>query len=236
MSEAVEHRNLTDAWGRTITRVVPSDPVFDEWVGGVKPSREAVLWAKQGMGALVCEGMPYDESYFAKYQRMNLTEMGRRITEARCDLVARHAGGASHVLDCGIGSGAFILGRSGWTWGYDVNPVGITWLKEWGRWKDPYERPFPTVTLWDVMEHIPEPKKLLDNVKRWVFMSCPIWPGPGAPTRDWKHYKPHEHCWYWTEGGLISWMAGHGFACREATAMETVIGREDIGTFAFERA
>lgn len=234
MSEALQ-RNPRDARGRVIVRVVPSDPVFDSWVGGVQPTSEALLWARQGMGALVVDDLPYDEAYFAKYQKMNLTNQGRRITEARVDLVARHAGGASHVLDVGIGSGAFIMGRAGWTYGYDINPAGVLWLKERGRWKDPYEKPFPAASLWDVLEHIPQPKRLLDNVKRWVFMSCPIWPGDGAPSRDWKHYKSNEHCWYWTKDGLVAWMREHGFECREATAVETTLGREDIGTFAFER-
>lgn len=218
----------------------PSDPVFASWVGdaGVAAIGHELVWAPQGMGALCTTNPPYDSAYFEKYRRYTLTAMGRAITAARIDLVRRHAGGAAHVVDVGIGCGDFIMARGGWTWGYDVNPRGEAWLRENGRWLNPYERPsmLGAVTMWDVLEHIAVPHRLLDLVKRWVFLSLPIVPGSEPPSTSWKHYKPEEHCWYWTESGLVLWMAAHGFVCREMNRVETELGREDIGTFAFERA
>ncbi len=39
--------------------------------------------------------------------------------------------------------------------GYDVNPVGVQWLKLRGRWIDLYTADaFPALTFWDSLEHI----------------------------------------------------------------------------------
>jgi hypothetical protein len=50
-----------------------------------------------------------------------------------------------------------------------------------------------------------------------------------------RHFKPGEHYWYFTTAGLIAWFWKLGFTCREANSMETMAGREDIGTFVFQR-
>jgi hypothetical protein len=75
----------------------------------------------------VPESRPYDEQYFAKYQRLADTETGRALTQSRIELVERHYHGP--VLDVGIGAGQFVSSRPG-TLGYDVNPAGIAWLNE----------------------------------------------------------------------------------------------------------
>ena len=39
---------------------------------------------------------------------------------------------------------------------------------------DPYVVPFEAMTLWDVLEHIPDFQALLANVREWLFVSLPI--------------------------------------------------------------
>lgn len=220
----------------TVSSESPRDHVFEAWEREESAiERDGFVWLPEhGMGRLRVSDPPYDQNYFENYVRMAGTPMGRALTSARVDVVRRHTDG--HVVDVGIGCGAFIAARMGWTWGYDVNPAGIAWLHSTGRWCDPYEAPVDAVSLWDVLEHIPDPLALLRNVRRWVFMSLPIVPGDGPPTAEWKHYKPREHCWYWTAEGMVRWMAAHGFELRHRSAMETRLGRQDIGTFVFQRA
>jgi hypothetical protein len=230
VSEAAE----MDKSVRSVEVITPHCAIFERWLGRTPNFENGLEWAPQGMGALRVVDPPYDAGYFENYKKLANTSMGTKITAARIELV-RQWYGDGHVIDVGIGCGSFIQTRGGWTWGYDVAPHGIRWLEMNARWMNPYERKIAAVTLWDVLEHIPDPKKLFDNVTGWVFMSCPIVPGAGPPAEDWKHYKPREHCWYWTHAGLVSWMDEHGFDCKSATKTETLLGRVDIGTFAFRR-
>lgn len=210
---------------------MPTDRPFNLWTR----SEPGLVWLpSRGMGRLRVNEAPYDEAYFAKYQGYARTEQGKKITAARVDLVRQHTDG--HVIDVGIGCGDFINTRLGWTWGYDVNPEAVQWLHAQGRWRNPYEDgPHNAISLWDVLEHIPEPQRLLDNVARFVFVSLPIVPGEGPPSPTWKHYRTDEHCWYWTHTGFVRWMKEHGFTCQHMSHMETLLGREDIGSYVFER-
>lgn len=206
----------------------PADPTFDAWA-----STQLVWLPERGMGRLCVTEAPYDDGYFEKYRRYAATPMGRAITAARVDLVRRFTD--RHVVDIGIGCGAFVSARGGWTWGYDVNPAGIAWLRAQGRWADPYTEPVESLSFWDTLEHIPEPAVLLARVRHLVFASLPIVPEGGPPAPDWKHLRRDEHCWYWTDAGFRSWMGAQGFRCLEANGMETVLGRSDIGTYVFQR-
>lgn len=208
---------------------MPRCAVFDRWA-----DRELVWLPELGMGRLRVEQAPYDATYFQKYERYARTPLGVALTEQRVRLVNRFTD--EHVIDVGIGAGAFVQARGGWTWGYDVNPEGVRWLHDHARWRDPYVGgPHNAMCFWDVLEHIAEPARILAQVRRFVFVSLPIVPGDGPPSPSWKHYRPDEHCWYWTRRGFVAWMAEHGFTKRLYTDFETQLGRQDIGTFVFER-
>jgi hypothetical protein len=204
------------------------DATFHEW------ATAGLVWLpERGMGFYPVAEQPYDAAYFEKYERYAATEMGRAITAARVALVHRHAPAAT-VVDIGIGSGDFIAARGEWTYGYDINPAGVAWLQS----RDLYAHAPTTaeaLTFWDSLEHLPDAAAFVASARRWVFCSLPIVPGDGPPRMDWKHFRPTEHCWYWTYRGLIKWMEEQGFACVEHNTMETLLGREDIGTFAFKR-
>ncbi|HEX6924345.1 MAG TPA: methyltransferase domain-containing protein [Longimicrobiaceae bacterium] len=201
--------------------------VFQRWAS------EGLVWLpERGVGFLRVTEAPYDAEYFAKYERYAETPMGRAITKARLDLVRRHT--KTRILcDVGIGCGAFAEAAD--CCGYDINPVGEAWLRKNGRWLNPYETRVDAVTMWDTLEHIADPAPLLANVRRWVFVSLPIVPGDGPPPLDWKHLRRDEHTLYFTRDGLIRFMDAHGFACVEHSTAESLLGREDIGSFAFKR-
>ncbi|MCK1460904.1 methyltransferase domain-containing protein [Bradyrhizobium sp. 2] len=202
--------------------------------------RRLTWWPELGVGFYPIEAgvEPYDADYFERYQRQADTEIGRALMQARVDFVNRHFAGA--VLDVGIGSGAFIDRRNAasggrrTTFGFDVNPIAAAWLKSRALWLDPYQGQVPAVTLWDVLEHIPDFGALLDRVSAWVFVSIPIFTSAQHVLRS-KHFRRDEHVWYFTSEGLIRTFDGCGFDLAAMNTVETDLGREDIGSFVFRR-
>jgi len=198
--------------------------------------RRLTWWPEIGIGWYPVEAgiEPYDAEYFDRFDRDARTPLGRALMMARCDFVDWHYQGT--LVDVGIGSGAFIERRSAQrtTWGYDVNPAGVKWLEERKLFVDPYRTPFDAMTLWDVLEHIPYYPPLLANVRKWLFVSLPIFRDAEHVLRS-KHFRPTEHCFYFTQPGLVYAMKLCGFALVSESNIETELGREDIGTFAFKR-
>ena len=144
-----------------------------------------------------------------------------------------------HVLDIGIGCGTFINRLRIPAYGYDINPVAVSWLKEREIYCNPYENipgEVDGLTLWDVLEHIPNPDDLLDLVPSGmhVITSIPIFPDL-QKLQESKHYKKNEHYLYFSENGLYIYMEDMGFRLQEKSYQETKIGRESIMTFVFQK-
>lgn len=175
----------------------------------------------------------YDEDYYAKCMSYEGQEIANAINAGRMALVDKYMG-ISKVVDVGIGSGEFIKTRPN-TYGHDVNPAGIEWLKRNDLWVEKLTG-FPGATFWDVLEHVDEPETYLRQIglHGFVFTSLPIFYGLGG-IRTSKHYRPGEHLYYWTEEGFIAWMQMHGFLHLETQFFELDAGRESIFSFAFRR-
>lgn len=219
-----------------MTATLPS-PASTRRPYGVRAEDGLTWYPERALGYYPVSARPsavYDQGYFAQYQAYAATEMGRQITHARLALLDRHLPQEA-VLDVGIGAGAFLeaRGRSAPTFGFDINPVGVSWLMERDLFRDPLAGPIAGMTFWDSLEHIADPEPILANAT-WVFASLPIFTGPEHVLRS-KHFKRDEHCWYFTREGLIGWMDALGFRCVEHNTSESLLGREDIGTFAFRR-
>jgi hypothetical protein len=195
-----------------------------------------LLWWSVGIGYYpVSVGtIPYDRAYFERFARQAQTEIGARLMTARVEFVARHHRGV--LCDVGIGCGAFVLqrGMRELTFGWDVNPSGLKWLKRRRLLLDPLMRPCAAISMWDVLEHIPNFVPLLNNVQQWLFLSLPIF-RDAAHALGSKHFRPDEHAWYFTRNGLVWMMNEIGFMLIEENDEETRIGREDIMSFAFHR-
>jgi Methyltransferase domain len=195
--------------------------------------RRSLTWLPQiGVGHYPVrqEDQPYDDAYYAKYVLMARTPMGRQINKVRQALVDRHWKGP--VIDVGIGCGSFLMARND-TYGFDVNPVACDWLRDVGLWLDPYQG-CDAVTLWDVLEHIDDFPRLLEQVWRYVFVSIPIFRDADHVLAS-RHFRPDEHFWYFTINGLERVMLDLGWACRERNQAETELGRDGIASFVFER-
>ena len=196
-----------------------------------------IWWPEIGVGYFpVAAGTaPYDRDYFNRFDRDARTDLGKALMRARVKFVERHHRGS--LIDIGIGCGAFIEARGNhrMTYGYDVNPAGIEWLEQRGLFINPYFVSFDAASFWDVLEHISDFGPLLDNVRSWLFLSLPIFYSADHALAS-KHFRPIEHYWYFTRGGLIHVMQKCGFELVSESNVETELGREDIGTFAFRRA
>lgn len=183
----------------------------------------------------MAEKVPYDGAYFDKYVGYEGQDIAVRINAGRVALVDKHVGKAAAVLDIGIGSGEFIKNRP-ITFGYDVNPKAIEWLKARKRWSDGFAA-FDGFTFWDVLEHVEEPDDYFRRIHEgaFLFTSIPIF-ADLARIRESRHYRPGEHLYYFTEDGLIGWLAGYGFELIERQDFETRAGRDSILSYAFKRA
>lgn len=175
----------------------------------------------------------YGEEYFEKCRGYEGQEIAEKINAGRIEFVSKHLG-TGRVCDIGVGSGEFVRRREN-TYGFDVNPTAVQWLKDSGRFAKDIEH-FGAFTFWDVLEHVPTPEDYLKHVylHSFVFMSMPMMESLDR-IRESKHYRPGEHLYYFTERGLIEWMGWHGFRCLEVANFETEAGRDSIGSFAFKR-
>ncbi|WP_042070013.1 methyltransferase domain-containing protein [Advenella mimigardefordensis] len=178
------------------------------------------------------EDMPYDRAYFDKYRKDRDTPIGRALNEVRVQMVARYWDG--RVMDFGIGDGAFLEKRGGDTVGFDVNPAGVEWLQERGAYVDYWAGEHDAVTFWDSLEHEYRIEALVARVRRFAFVSIPIFTSETHCLNS-KHFRKDQHVWYFTADGITAWFARQGFRRREWNDYETVIGREDIASFVFER-
>lgn len=175
----------------------------------------------------------YDEEYYNKCRSYEGHEIARKLNEGRVAFVNKHIG-INRVCDIGIGSGDFIKHREN-TYGFDVNPIAIEWLKRSDLWMDRFDY-FSNFTFWDVIEHCPTPEDYLKHVplNGFAFFSIPVFDDLKR-VRESKHYRPNEHLYYWTATGFVGWLAEHGLMLLDRGTFESDAGRDSINSFAFKR-
>lgn len=175
----------------------------------------------------------YGEAYFQKCRSYEDQEIALRINAGRISMVNRHFGPLA-VLDIGVGSGEFIKKRPN-TYGFDVNPTAMEWLKGSGLWCDELQK-FRAFTMWDVIEHVPDPGAYFSRMQfgSFLFTSIPIF-NDLTKIRESKHYRPGEHLYYFSERGLVDWLRNYGFLMLERDRFEIDAGRDSIFSFAFQR-
>lgn len=174
----------------------------------------------------------YGKEYFDRYFAMARTDIGQKLLNFRLALIHKYIKDEP-LVDVGIGSGPLIEARAAITFGFDINPISLIWLKTRSLYVEPWDDKIKNVSFFDSLEHIKDPRFCLQG-KRVVFISIPIFTGPEHIIAS-KHFRPTEHYWYFTDKGLCDYMSRLGFSLYERSDMETVLGREDIGTYVFGR-
>lgn len=184
------------------------------------------------------KSVEYDADYFDKYVGYEGTPISIRLNENRVAITEKYC--EKSLLDIGIGSGEFIKSSNLKTYGFDINPFGVTWLKSRDLYVNPYEYLPSDIggwTFWDSLEHFSEPQDILTKIPvgHYAFISIPICRDV-LEVKEWKHYRPDEHYYYFTEVGLIEYMRASGFKFFECNNAEIEAGRQDILTFVFLRS
>lgn len=157
--------------------------------------------------------------------------------EERYDWIARFAP-AGELLDVGAAFGHFaaVAQRHRPVTAVELSPVAVRWAREQlsvnvqpGSVYD--DRPdfsgrFSAVTLWDVIEHVPDPEAALRAVRSWMrpdgclFISTPDAGSLVARTlgRRWHHVDPVQHLALFSRRNLIALLERAGFRIRDARA------------------
>jgi hypothetical protein len=180
----------------------------------------------------------YNESYFEKYVSYEGTPISILLNKSRVSITERFC--KKTILDIGIGSGDFIKSSKKLkVYGFDINPCGVKWLKDRNLFLDPYQgipQEVEGLTFWDSLEHFPEPQDILKLIHpgQYVFVSIPIFHDV-LKVKEWKHYRPNEHYYYFTFRGIINYMTDSGFELLDHHDEEIEAGRQDILTFVFRR-
>jgi hypothetical protein len=161
----------------------------------------------------------YDKSYLTKYARYDRTKQNEAIKALRLGAVKQSVNGAGKdgirsLLDFGCATGSFLDAVKLFcpdceARGYDPNPYGehtdLSVL--FGH--------YDVVTMWDVVEHLPNPVPVLRNLNTMAVCLC-------TPNTDdfhlglehlpeWRHYYPGEHVHYYNKTSLAALLECCGY-------------------------
>jgi 2-polyprenyl-3-methyl-5-hydroxy-6-metoxy-1,4-benzoquinol methylase len=160
---------------------------------------------------------------------------GRELTFARClDIIERHRpGGRGHILDIGTAGGSFLKVAADRGWQVDGCEPN-RWLCEWANRRyglgvrpgTVFEQSYPAgsfdvVTLWDVLEHTPDPKRVVEECHRLLKPGGLLvinYPDIGswvarAMGRSWV-FLLSVHLYYFTRSTMSRLLADCGFEVR----------------------
>ncbi|MCE5314280.1 MAG: class I SAM-dependent methyltransferase [Armatimonadota bacterium] len=169
----------------------------------------------------------YDASYFDLYRRRRGFRLKRGDTRLKQIELMKQPG---KLLDIGCSLGYFIEAANARGWdasGIEISPhaseearqMGLdarTGVLEDARYDD---GSFDCVTMWDVLEHVPDPTKHMLEVNRILSDGGLVvigTPNLGhsrfkAQRENWRHLKPAEHIFYFMESSISPLLGKTGF-------------------------
>ena len=172
----------------------------------------------------------YREGIYAPYAEAG--EIRRLIAEHRLDVI-RPLARAGRWLDVGCATGHFVeaAGRAGMTAeGLDVSPGAVDIARRRGlvahlaRVEEfAPTAPYDTITAFDVIEHLLDPRAFLDRLRGWLAPGGTLaltLPDVGSiyprllMRRHWFYYLPSDHLFYFNPGTIRRLLTEQGFAVR----------------------
>jgi hypothetical protein len=151
----------------------------------------------------------YNQGYLDKYKKQAKTDIGKRLYFTRWELIKKYVDGG-HLLDYGCGPNVFNEQApvTFITYGYDINPhAGFINIPNFT---------FNTVTFWDSLEHIPQFYAVLQKLNpEWLFITCPNLESVKGSIKNWKHYRPKEHLYYFDKYSLEVILESLGYKVQE---------------------
>ena len=172
----------------------------------------------------------YDSKYCEKYVDYSKSEINEGLQQLRWDTVLRHVR-SGRLLDIGCGAGAFMKAApKGFSViGQDVNRYCIIYCKQIGVEADetsPIET-FDVVTMFDSLEHFPvfDIVKYVRHVLRTggrLVLGIPNFRAELLTNiEEWRHYRPDEHVFGFSETAIYQFCDKFGFECDEANDDES---------------
>jgi SAM-dependent methyltransferase len=165
----------------------------------------------------------YDPAYFDLYRRRREFRLRRGAARLRRIELIQEPG---RLLDVGCSLGYFVEAANARGWdasGIDISPhaaklgldVRAGMLEDAGF----EDGSFDCVTMWDVLEHVPDPTRHMLEVRRLladgglVVIGTPDLGHPAFRLKRerWRHLKPAEHIYYFTKSSLRRLLKKTGF-------------------------
>lgn len=190
--------------------------------------------------------MIYDEDYYKHYEEFSgsdeeddLMSFRERTLKEALSMVKRDS---KLVVDYGCAAGAFLNKTEEERKHSDVEIVGVDIIphcvahcvmdgnKAYSPEMFEYfyeDRIVSVMTFWDTLEHLQDPKALLHRFQPDVIcVSLPCLDGfhkafPGEDIQLWKHHKPLEHIWSFTEDSFKKFLKQAGYQTVKVTFEES---------------
>ncbi len=169
----------------------------------------------------------YDSGYFELYRRRRAFRLKRADARLRqIELIMR----PGKLLDIGCSLGYFLEAANARGWdacGIDVSAYAVNEARKLGLNAHVGDleqigfesSSFDCVTMWDVLEHVPDPTKHMREVRRVLVSGGLV--VIGTPNVDhfafrlkrdkWRHLKPAEHVYYFGRSSVETLLRKTGF-------------------------
>mgnify|MGYP001157200919 FL=1 len=227
------------------------------------------LFAKDGFSVVTCDSCNlkyvnprlrsssleenYIDGYYPATKRNHIqyNEMEWLQMEERLGEIQRKFPYQGRILDlgCGMGTFLYLARKRGWeTFGVDLSQDGVSFARDNYNLNvfcgNVFEMDFPShyfdvITLYHVLEHVPEPNLLLEELRRILKPKegCLVVEVPNGESiqiriqrENWPYVHPADHLYYFSVSTLANLLKKHRFNWVEAGKPKRVGRRHGVIT------
>lgn len=169
----------------------------------------------------------YDSGYFDLYRRRREFRLRRGVERLKCIELIKEPG---RLLDIGCSLGYFVEAANSRGWqasGVEISPYASHEARDFGldvrtgvlEDANYPDGSFDCVTMWDVLEHVPDPTAHMLEVRRILAPNGVVVIGTPdlghamfrMKRECWRHLKPSEHIYYFQQSSIARLLAKTGF-------------------------